>query len=90
MQSLLLAHDSIAETEMQPEPLPTQGETLTQWGGETVKIVRIEKAPDIPLVRTPSKSGRKLLTEGVLHSVYLTTQIGQNRKTHFILILNVI
>lgn len=50
-QSLLLAHDSIAEREMQPEPLPAQGETLTQWGGETVKIVRIEKAQDIPLVR---------------------------------------
>lgn len=51
LQSLLLAHDSIAEREMQPEPLPAQGETLTQWGGETVKIVRIEKAQDIPLVR---------------------------------------
>lgn len=50
LQSLLLAHDSIAEREMQPEPLPTQGETLTQWGGETVKIIRIEKAKDIPLV----------------------------------------
>lgn len=36
---------------MQPEPTPTQGEMLTQWGGETVKIVRIEKARDIPLVR---------------------------------------
>lgn len=77
LQSLLLAHDSIAETEMQPEPLPTQGETLTQWGGGTVKIVRIEKAQDIPLVRkTPSKLGRKVLTEGALHSVYLTKQIG--------------
>uniref|UniRef100_A0A3Q3NFQ5 Protein PALS1 n=1 Tax=Labrus bergylta TaxID=56723 RepID=A0A3Q3NFQ5_9LABR len=52
MESLLLAHDSIAEREMQPEPLPAQGETLTQWGGETVKIVRIEKAPDIPLGAT--------------------------------------
>uniref|UniRef100_A0A8D3AYQ4 Protein PALS1 n=1 Tax=Scophthalmus maximus TaxID=52904 RepID=A0A8D3AYQ4_SCOMX len=52
MESLLLAHDSIAETEMQPEPLPAQGETLTQWGGETVKIVRIEKAQDIPLGAT--------------------------------------
>ncbi|XP_026160855.1 protein PALS1 [Mastacembelus armatus] len=52
IQSLLLAHDSIAEREMQPEPLPTQGETLTQWGGETVKIVRIEKARDIPLGAT--------------------------------------
>uniref|UniRef100_A0A8C4E0S8 Protein PALS1 n=1 Tax=Dicentrarchus labrax TaxID=13489 RepID=A0A8C4E0S8_DICLA len=52
IQSLLLAHDSIAEREMQPEPLPAQGETLTQWGGETVKIVRIEKAQDIPLGAT--------------------------------------
>uniref|UniRef100_A0A3B4XGW3 Protein PALS1 n=1 Tax=Seriola lalandi dorsalis TaxID=1841481 RepID=A0A3B4XGW3_SERLL len=52
MESLLLAHDSIAETEMQPEPPPAQGETLTQWGGETVKIVRIEKAQDIPLGAT--------------------------------------
>uniref|UniRef100_A0A8C2ZC73 Protein PALS1 n=1 Tax=Cyclopterus lumpus TaxID=8103 RepID=A0A8C2ZC73_CYCLU len=50
--SLLLAHDSIAETEMQPEPLPSEGETLTQWGEETVKIVRIEKAQDIPLGAT--------------------------------------
>uniref|UniRef100_A0A3Q3VX63 Protein PALS1 n=1 Tax=Mola mola TaxID=94237 RepID=A0A3Q3VX63_MOLML len=52
MESLLLAHDSIAEREMQPESLPTQGETLTQWGGETVKIIRIEKAQDIPLGAT--------------------------------------
>uniref|UniRef100_A0AAQ5XMU6 Protein PALS1 n=1 Tax=Amphiprion ocellaris TaxID=80972 RepID=A0AAQ5XMU6_AMPOC len=52
LQSLLLAHDSVAESEMQPEPLPAQGETLTQWGGETVKIVRIEKAQDIPLGAT--------------------------------------
>lgn len=35
---------------MQPEMLPAEGETLTQWGGETVKIVRIEKDRDIPLV----------------------------------------
>uniref|UniRef100_A0A3B5K3U4 Protein PALS1 n=1 Tax=Takifugu rubripes TaxID=31033 RepID=A0A3B5K3U4_TAKRU len=52
MESLLQAHDSIAEKEMEPEPLPTQGETLTQWGGETVKIIRIEKAKDIPLGAT--------------------------------------
>uniref|UniRef100_A0A665TIK7 Protein PALS1 n=1 Tax=Echeneis naucrates TaxID=173247 RepID=A0A665TIK7_ECHNA len=52
IQSLLLAHDSIAESEMEPEPQPAQGETLTQWGGETVKIVRIEKARDIPLGAT--------------------------------------
>lgn len=61
LQSLLQAHDSIAEKEMEPEPLPTQGETLTQWGGETVKIIRIEKAKDIPLV-TATRSG--LLIEG--------------------------
>uniref|UniRef100_A0A3Q0RBK9 Protein PALS1 n=1 Tax=Amphilophus citrinellus TaxID=61819 RepID=A0A3Q0RBK9_AMPCI len=52
MESLLLAHDSIAEREMQPETLPAEGETLTQWGGETVKIVRIEKARDVPLGAT--------------------------------------
>uniref|UniRef100_A0A672I376 Protein PALS1 n=1 Tax=Salarias fasciatus TaxID=181472 RepID=A0A672I376_SALFA len=52
LQSLLLAHDSVAETEMQPESLPAEGETLTQWGGETVKIVRIEKAQDVPLGAT--------------------------------------
>ncbi|XP_061599122.1 protein PALS1 isoform X2 [Cololabis saira] len=52
IQALLLAHDSIAEREMEPEPLPAQGETLTQWGGETVKIVRIEKAQDVPLGAT--------------------------------------
>lgn len=51
----MLAHDRVAEQEMQPEPmglLDGPCETLTQWGGETVKIVRIEKAKDIPLVRT--------------------------------------
>ncbi|XP_068195425.1 protein PALS1-like [Antennarius striatus] len=52
IQSLLLAHDSIAEREMELEPLPSEGEILTQWGGETVKIVRIEKAQDIPLGAT--------------------------------------
>ncbi|XP_056151595.1 protein PALS1 [Lampris incognitus] len=52
IQALLLAHDSVAEREMQPEPLLSAGETLTQWGGETVKIVRIEKARDIPLGAT--------------------------------------
>ncbi|XP_034015970.1 MAGUK p55 subfamily member 5-A-like [Thalassophryne amazonica] len=52
VQALLLAHDSIAERGMEPKPMPTQGETLTQWEGETVKIVRIEKARDIPLGAT--------------------------------------
>lgn len=44
---------------MQPELLLTQGETLTQWGGETVKIARIEKAQDIPLVRYNTYSDLK-------------------------------
>lgn len=52
LQALLLAHDSIAETEMELESEPAQGETLSQWGGETVKIVRIEKARDVPLGAT--------------------------------------
>uniref|UniRef100_A0A667YJR1 Protein PALS1 n=1 Tax=Myripristis murdjan TaxID=586833 RepID=A0A667YJR1_9TELE len=52
MEALLLAHDGVAEREMQPEPPPPSGETLTQLGGETVKIVRIEKARDIPLGAT--------------------------------------
>uniref|UniRef100_A0A672LRP6 Protein PALS1 n=1 Tax=Sinocyclocheilus grahami TaxID=75366 RepID=A0A672LRP6_SINGR len=54
-EALMMAHDSVAEQEMQLEPLVpsvSQSETLTQWGGETVKIVRIEKAKDIPLGAT--------------------------------------
>lgn len=71
LQSLLQAHDSIAEKEMEPEPLPTQGETLTQWGGETVKIIRIEKAKDIPLVRAALLHLR-LLIEEIRLIIYLT------------------
>ncbi|XP_053489608.1 protein PALS1 [Ictalurus furcatus] len=55
MLALMLAHDSVAEQEMQLEPvgpLDSPCETLTQWGGETVRIVRIEKAKDIPLGAT--------------------------------------
>lgn len=54
-QALMLAHDGIAEQEMQLEPASLQErqcESFTQWGGETVKIVRIEKAKDIPLGAT--------------------------------------
>uniref|UniRef100_A0A674F1D9 Protein PALS1 n=1 Tax=Salmo trutta TaxID=8032 RepID=A0A674F1D9_SALTR len=53
-QAVLLAHDCVAEQEMQLEPLTPDDhcETLTQWGGETVKIVCIEKARDIPLGAT--------------------------------------
>ncbi|KAF0044685.1 hypothetical protein F2P81_003843 [Scophthalmus maximus] len=69
IQSLLLAHDSIAETEMQPEPLPAQGETLTQWGGETVKIgatVRNEMESVVisRIVRGGAAERSGLLSEG--------------------------
>lgn len=53
-QALMLAHDGVAEQEMTPEPTsPTEkhAEILTQYGGETVKIVHLEKARDVPLVR---------------------------------------
>ncbi|XP_061699773.1 protein PALS1 isoform X1 [Syngnathoides biaculeatus] len=52
IQCMLLAHDSIAEKEMELEQLNSQIETLTQWSGESVKIVHIEKARDIPLGAT--------------------------------------
>ncbi|XP_028853583.1 protein PALS1 [Denticeps clupeoides] len=55
MQALMLAHDSVAEQEMQPELLEATdepSETLMQWAGETVKIVRLEKARDVPLGAT--------------------------------------
>ncbi|XP_032402536.1 protein PALS1 [Xiphophorus hellerii] len=52
LQALLRAHDGVAEREMEPESDPLEGETVTQWGGETVKIVRIEKARDVPLGAT--------------------------------------
>lgn len=39
---------------MQPEPMTDEKiyENVGMYGGETVKIVRIEKARDIPLVST--------------------------------------
>ncbi|XP_077476558.1 protein PALS1-like [Stigmatopora argus] len=52
VQSMLLAHDGIAEKEMEVEEVTSQTETLTQVGGETVKIVHIEKARDVPLGAT--------------------------------------
>ena len=54
-QALLLAHDKVAEQEMQLEPITDEKvyESVGQYGGETVKIVRIEKARDIPLVSVP-------------------------------------
>uniref|UniRef100_A0A8C5MUN8 Protein PALS1 n=1 Tax=Leptobrachium leishanense TaxID=445787 RepID=A0A8C5MUN8_9ANUR len=56
VQALLLAHDKIAEQEMMPEPVSVSEEryveTIGQYGDEMVKIVRIEKARDIPLGAT--------------------------------------
>ncbi|KAK7810683.1 hypothetical protein U0070_013734 [Myodes glareolus] len=53
-KALLLAHDKVAEQEMQLEPITDERvyESIGQYGGETVKIVRIEKARDIPLGAT--------------------------------------
>ncbi|KAM6466765.1 protein PALS1 isoform 1-T4 [Liasis olivaceus] len=54
VQALLLAHDKVAEQEMQPESVADEKvyENVGLYGGETVKIVRIEKARDIPLGAT--------------------------------------
>lgn len=43
-QALMQAHDSVAVQEMGEE-------NVTQYLGETVKLVRLEKARDTPLVR---------------------------------------
>ncbi|XP_066853800.1 protein PALS1 isoform X2 [Anser cygnoides] len=53
-EALLLAHDKVAEQEMQPEAVTDEKiyENVGTYGGETVKIVRIEKARDIPLGAT--------------------------------------
>nr|DBA14166.1 TPA: hypothetical protein GDO54_005175 [Pyxicephalus adspersus] len=54
IQALLLAHDKVAEQEMMPEYVSedTCYENIGQYGDEMVKIVRIEKAKDIPLGAT--------------------------------------
>lgn len=44
VQALMQAHDSVAVQEMAED-------SLAQYLGETVKLVRLEKARDIPLVR---------------------------------------
>lgn len=43
-QALMQAHDSVAMQELAEE-------NMTQYLGETVKLVRLEKAKDTPLVR---------------------------------------
>lgn len=54
IQALLLAHDKVAEQEMMPESISEDAfyENIGQYGDEMVKIVRIEKAKDIPLGAT--------------------------------------
>ncbi|XP_007886276.1 protein PALS1 [Callorhinchus milii] len=53
-EALLLAHDGVAQQEMLLEPAVEDHvyERVAQYGGETVKIVRIDKARDIPLGAT--------------------------------------
>lgn len=48
-QALMQAHDSVAVHEMAEE-------SVTQYLGETVKLVRLEKARDTPLVRSAFRS----------------------------------
>ncbi|MEE6492103.1 hypothetical protein FKM82_016473 [Ascaphus truei] len=54
IQALFLAHDKVAEQEMMLEPATEEQvyENFGHYGGETVKIVRIEKSRDIPLGAT--------------------------------------
>ncbi|KAJ8410151.1 hypothetical protein AAFF_G00201320 [Aldrovandia affinis] len=52
LQALMQAHDSVAERGTCPETPGGADEVLTQYGGETVKLVRLEKARDIPLGAT--------------------------------------
>ncbi|KAK6295382.1 hypothetical protein J4Q44_G00346080 [Coregonus suidteri] len=47
-QALMQAHDSVAEQELEPDP----EERMIQYLGETVKLVRLEKAGDMPLGAT--------------------------------------
>ncbi|XP_053331618.1 protein PALS1 [Spea bombifrons] len=53
-QALLLTHDKVAEQEMMPEPDSEDRfyDTIGKYVDESVKIVRIEKARDIPLGAT--------------------------------------
>lgn len=59
VQALMQAHDSVAVQEMAEE-------SMTQYLGDTVKLVRLEKARDIPLVRferaTSKRHFRKYFT----------------------------
>ncbi|XP_062324343.1 MAGUK p55 subfamily member 5b isoform X2 [Osmerus eperlanus] len=48
LQALMQAHDDVAEQEIEPK----SGEGVTQYLGETVKLVRLEKAQDMPLGAT--------------------------------------
>uniref|UniRef100_A0A8C7DST0 Protein PALS1 n=1 Tax=Oncorhynchus kisutch TaxID=8019 RepID=A0A8C7DST0_ONCKI len=48
LQALIQAHDRVAEQELEPDP----EESVIQYMGETVKLVRLEKAGDMPLGAT--------------------------------------
>ncbi|KAL4630411.1 MAGUK p55 subfamily member 5-A-like isoform X1 [Arapaima gigas] len=55
LQALMQAHDRVAEQELSPEPVVPREEpkeVLKQYRGETVKLVHLEKARDIPLGAT--------------------------------------
>lgn len=59
---------------MQPEPVADEKiyENVGTYGGETVKIVRIEKARDIPLV---SVGTRSVILEAGEQYLQVTTRV---------------
>ncbi|KAE8587796.1 hypothetical protein XENTR_v10022115 [Xenopus tropicalis] len=68
IQALLLAHDKVAEQEMMPEPASDDYfyENIGLYGDETVKIVRIEKARDIPLGATVRNDGDSVIISRIV------------------------
>ncbi|OCT68847.1 hypothetical protein XELAEV_18040151mg [Xenopus laevis] len=68
IQALLLAHDKVAEQEMMPEPSSEDCfyENIGLYGDETVKIVRIDKARDIPLGATVRNDGDSVIISRIV------------------------
>ncbi|XP_036406430.1 MAGUK p55 subfamily member 5-A-like [Megalops cyprinoides] len=52
LQALMETQDSGVEQQVYLEPLLRPGQSLVQHGGETVKLVHLEKARDVPLGAT--------------------------------------
>jgi hypothetical protein len=70
------AHDSVAEQELEPDP----EERLIQYLGETVKLVRLEKASDIPLVsHSPTPTHTPISSDAPRHSNCYPSQMTSYR-----------